>query len=264
MDKTFSQSDAISLKKNGFKKLNSLIESYINESNPDKKEDHIKKAALISKWLSQYANYIDFEERFNPTRNISYKRGDVVFVNFGFNLESEFGGEHYAVVLDQKNRHNASMITVIPLSSFKPNKPIHPHDVFLGNELYDKLRIKATNKLEHAAKELLEITNTQKIISGFENELNDESIANLNKLVDDLQTRSLLLRSEVANTEKLVKELSVMKAGSIAKIEQIRSISKIRIYQPKRKSDPLYGIRLSNVSMDKINDKLKELYIFSE
>lgn len=266
MGKKYTKEEAITLKKKGFKKLNSLLESFISKPAPVTKEDidYIKKAALISKWINQYANYLNFEEKFDPTRNISYKRGDVVFVNFGFNIGSEFGGEHYAVILDKESYHNSSTVTVIPLSSMKPGKSVHQNDVFLGNELYDKLQIKAMGKLEHAAEELLELQSMQKLTTDFEDKMDSESIKKFSKLVDCMKSRHDVLKTEVANTKKMAHELSIMKKGSIAKIEQIRSVSKIRIYQPKRKSDPLYGIRLSNTSMDKINEKIKELYIFSE
>lgn len=67
-----------------------------------------------------YVKYISFEDKFKPTRNISYKRGNIIKVNFGFNIGSEQGGLHYAVVLDKKNDHHSPVITVIPLTSVKP------------------------------------------------------------------------------------------------------------------------------------------------
>ena len=53
-----------------------------------------------------------------------------------------------------------------------------------------------------------------------------------------------------------------MKNGSVAKIEQITTVSKQRIYIPKNKKDLLYGISFSKEAMEKINGKIKELYIF--
>ena len=55
-----------------------------------------------------------------------------------------------------------------------------------------------------------------------------------------------------------------MKTGSIAKIEQITAISKMRIYTPKKAADFLSGIRLSANTMSRINKKIKEFYIFDE
>ena len=57
-------------------------------------------------------------------------------------------------------------------------------------------------------------------------------------------------------------EIKQMKKGSIALVEQIATISKMRIHNPRNTNDTLYGVRLSDSSLDKINDKLKELFIF--
>ena len=59
-------------------------------------------------------------------------------------------------------------------------------------------------------------------------------------------------------------EIENMKTGSIAKIEQITAISKMRIYTPKKAADFLSGIRLSANTMSRINKKIKEFYIFDE
>lgn len=51
-----------------------------------------------------------------------------------------------------------------------------------------------------------------------------------------------------------------MKKGSIAIVNQITTVSKMRIYDPKTSSGVLAGITLSQEQMNKINDKIKELY----
>ena len=48
-------------------------------------------------------------------------------------------------------------------------------------------------------------------------------------------------------------EISKMKRGSIALVNQITTISKIRIYDPKKNKDMLSGITLSEESLDKID-----------
>ena len=70
---------------------------------------------------------------------------------------------------------------------------------------------------------------------------------------DKLNTQSDLSK---VNVEKLSK----MKTEGIALVGQITTISKIRIYDPCSSKDLLYSIKLSNKSMDKIDNKLKDLY----
>ena len=52
-----------------------------------------------------------------------------------------------------------------------------------------------------------------------------------------------------------------MKKGSIALISQITTISKQRIYDPKTSTDILANLRVSNTTLDLIDEKIKELFI---
>lgn len=265
MGKKYTKEEAILLKKKSFKKLNQLLESLINKTAPsaDSDVDYIKKAALISKWIEQYCNYISFEEKFIPTKNISYHRGDIVFVNFGFGVGSEFGGSHYAVVLDKHSKHSASNVTVVPLSSFKEGKEIYERDVSLGNELYEKMHLKLKTNLTHLISELSSITLMLNMLENSSEETPSD-IAKIKQLQSSLSAKKDSLGAEIESIKSVKAELINLKEGSIAKIEQIRTISKMRIYNPKGTSDPLYGIRFSEESMQKINEKIKELYIFDE
>ncbi len=51
-----------------------------------------------------------------------------------------------------------------------------------------------------------------------------------------------------------------MKRGSIALVNQITTISKIRIYDPKTTKDILSGITLSNDGLDKIDKEIIRKY----
>lgn len=82
-------------------------------------KDNYKKVALLVYWLNDYINYIKNEKSFEPNRNIKYKRGQIVFVNFGFRIGNELGGRHYAIVLDQNNAPYERTLTVVPLRSNK-------------------------------------------------------------------------------------------------------------------------------------------------
>lgn len=50
------------------------------------------KAALLYYWLRNYLRYIKQEETFNPKYFPQFKPGDIVKVDFGFGIGSEFGG----------------------------------------------------------------------------------------------------------------------------------------------------------------------------
>ena len=250
MSPKYTKEETIEFKKQCFKKLNGLLESYMAKPVPttENDTDYMKKAALISKWIYQYANYVSFENKFSPHKLINYKRGDIVFVNFGFNVGAEFGGEHYAVVIDNNNDRNSSTITVVPLSSFKPEKEVHPNDLYLGNELFEKLQLKLKTLVpqlkEQATKNGLLLNLIKAKLATAETDEED-----LELLVEELEKKNKQLFNEIEKTDRIKRELLTLKQGSVAKIQQITTISKMRIYNPKNSSSPLYGIRFSEETM---------------
>ena len=98
-------------------------------------------------------------------RNIAYKRGNVVKINFGFNLGAEYGGLHYGIVLDKNNDHNSPVITVIPLTSTKKGRSMHRNNVDIGNEIYRLLKLKYNAISKQLKEEREEIERTKTDIS---------------------------------------------------------------------------------------------------
>lgn len=247
--------------------LDSLIQS--TDTNDPKRAD------LISYWLKDFQQYLFQEKNFDAAKLKSYKRGDVIKVNLGFNVGSEQGGLHYAIVLDKDNKHNAKTVTVIPLTSQKSEKPIYERDIPLGTELYSRLKSKydsVKNELNNQLKKCLEdLSATENIRNTFahfsnvdkkETDSFEKTMVDLDKHIESIRLALSELEEKERNLRKINQELLKMKNGSIAKIEQITTISKQRIYDPKKSADVLSGICFSNTTMDKINEKIKELYIF--
>lgn len=266
--KVLTTQQIIGNKSKAITKLNNYLDTCISDSNPDIQ----KKAHLLSSWLQQYVEFVSYEDKFDPTNLISYKRGNVVKVNFGFNVDKELGGPHYAIVIDKNNKHSAHTLTVIPLVSVKPGKKIYERDVYLGNELFSTLNAKLasrTQELNTQAETLTKLVNaTTAIVNNSfseESQLSDtEKLTQLNTVLSELKSERERLQKEIDSVQKLEEEISFMKEGSVARIEQITTVSKMRIWIPKNSSDVLYGISYSENSMKKINDKLKELYFFEE
>ena len=76
-----------------------------------------KKTINYLEWSSLKTDIIDNEDKFLLTEAQSQliKRGNVIWVNFGFNIGSEFGGHHPAVII----RKMGMGVYVIPLDSGK-------------------------------------------------------------------------------------------------------------------------------------------------
>lgn len=254
---------AIQHKKQAIRKMGNVFEAFIN--NPDDK--YLKKADLLAYWLETFSSYLLDEQKFDYSKIPSYKRGDVISVNLGFNVGSEQGGLHYAIVLNNDNQQSSPVITIVPLSSGK-EEDTFPRDIFLGNELYDKLKSKY-NKLDAKIKsELQEAIRIQKVIQDSLKNLKDNPTRNAETNLANLLT-SIEQKINTLNTAKKTlniynKELQKLKKGSIALMEQITTVSKMRIYKPKNSNDLLYGIKYSDGAMDKINERMKELFIYSK
>lgn len=232
-----------------------------------------KKCALITYWLRDYYNYIKSENTFCANRLPVYKKGSIIEVNFGYRVGSEFGGRHYAIVLDKKNSKNSPIVTVIPLSSIKENKTKFRYtEVNLGTAVYDQLYNKFNSILKdiinyaelinllkenidlfEANGNMLELliepmlkkiptlknVSTEQNLSNFLNNLNNE----MNKIV--------------SLTNATINRIERMNRGSYALINQITTISKQRIIDPVTRHSSLNGIILPKEYIDKIDKKIK-------
>lgn len=260
-------------------KLTNLLEFYVN-SNDTKL---IKKADLLSYWIDEYSDYIKKENDFIPAKLKAYSRGDVIKLNFGFNVGAEYGGLHYAVVINNNNHHNSPVVTVIPLTSYKEGQMVHENDVELGNEIYRALKFKydtITRTLDEEMKQTKEymsvlnfldepaatrITELSSNSSTPPDEFNaDKFLTMFNNLVEHIRKKNLAIKNEKNQLDKIGKEIANMKEGSIALVSQIVTVSKMKIYDPKNARGVLHGIRMSPEAMEKIDEKMKNLFIFNK
>ena len=231
----------IKFQKSTLKKYYSFIRS--------KMKSDYKKAAIFVYWLNDYINYIKSESSFKPSLNITYKRGQIIFVNFGFRIGRELGGNHYAIVLDTKNSKNGYLLTVVPLKSKKSTQSKYAsiYHVSLGDCVKNLLVQKALHVIGENAKTLSEITPQ---ICNDGQELNPETI---NKL-GQIKRTNRMAREILEYAEKLKDE-------SIADVGQITTISKQRINHPCKSKDILTNVIIPKELMTHIENKIKKLYI---
>ena len=198
------------------------------------------KAQKIAYWLSDYVSMLREERTFNSRNLKKYTRGDIVKVHLGFRIGSEEGGLHFCIVLDNNNNIASPTLTVVPLTSLKPNVDVTklgPGRLYLGSEVYDLLTQKANDLIN---KTFIEIAQ----ISGIPQPPGE--MKRLHSLVDQ--------------AKKTIAEVSNMKSGSIALLNQIVTVSKIRIYDPLSTKNTLHGIRVSNETLDAIDERINNLY----
>lgn len=221
---------------------------------------HMKKANFLSYWLKDYINYIAEEEKFNSSLLKEYSRGDVIKVNLGFNVGNEEGGLHYCIVLDKKNAKSYSTLTVIPLTSVKPWSKPRKTSVFLGDDIYKTLQKKNTEIIDTVKGHIDTYTDEIEKLYLLPEETEEERIIKDYK-IQQISDIIISDNEKLDLFEKIRAELNQMKTGTIALVNQITTISKQRIYNPKKDLDILSGIKISDEKMKLIDEKIKKLFI---
>lgn len=212
-----------------------------------------KKAAIFVYWLNDYISFLNEEERFNPSYNITYKRGQIVFVNFGYRIGRELGGNHYAVVLDVKNSRKSHTVTVVPLNSLKETETTYSkiYHVPLGDCVKTLLYEKSSDIRTFVKEELLKLAG----------EVSQYSSSELPKKKSDIYEKITSLSKQQKAAEQILCYTKKLKSESVANVGQILTISKQRIIHPCKSNDILTGIILSDELMSLIDDKIKKIYI---
>lgn len=229
------------------------IEKLLSDFRAAKTPKVVKRAMLLAYWLKQYVNYIRKEDSFSPESVFKLKRGTVVQVEFGYRVGRELGGRHYAVVLDCSNRIHGNTVTVIPLGSVKEGTKENKYDIILNGGIYRPIRKKLVALIDDAEKLLVEADEMGQKIRSEDAERNEAAKAVQRQKIE--MARAAIERAKVWDSE-----IDRMKHGTLARLSQITTISKMRISQPLKKSHPLYGVRLEPEDMDKIDEGLKQLY----
>lgn len=259
MSKEKDVSKLMAHKQQTIAQIDNYIDSLINTSYEDESIQTAskKKADLLCYWLKDYVRFLKSEKSFAPQKCRRYKRGEIVKVHLGFRIGSEEGGLHYAVVIDTNNFLNSPTLTVVPLTSVKKGKDtdnLPAGNIYLGNELYNSL----TNKLATLIK------STDKELSAYKAELTlfdqcsmpDIDCVFSKEKQDELEGHMNEIENKIKSLNKMKKEIFKMKQGSIALVNQVVTVSKLRIYDPITSHDVLAGIKLSDINLNKIDEAL--------
>jgi hypothetical protein len=184
-------------------------------------------------WINDWSyKYIPNEKRFDYESLIYYKRGNIVKAELGFKIGSEDGGLHYCLVVENNNAKTNKTIMVIPLTSLDESKGEEDIDkaneVYIGKAIF-KNEIEAT---QQALEALL-----------IEREKESADICKIDKKI-----------------KRAKKELDNYKKATVAKVNQMCALSKMRIVHPKSKGDALYGFKVDPTKLDEIDKKIMVLY----
>lgn len=150
-DKVINEKDESYIYK---KVIKDTLPKYVITQYTYNKSNKMIKNVINSNYIQNNGKYI-----FNNTnisvndlkmlmKYILFKRGNVVWIDFGFNIGNEFGGMHPAVIL--KNFDND--LFVVPISSKKPSEYVKIEEELANNELskeeYDNKKEEITEIVE--------------------------------------------------------------------------------------------------------------------
>lgn len=257
------------------------LEDYLN-SLVKHGEPKDKRADKIDQWIESWTKYLKREQQFNPRSLPLFKRGSVIVVDLGFNVGSEYGGIHYAIVLNKRDSRRNHLLHILPLTSIKEKTDLEKlkyYQLSLSDEIHRLLIQKAikglqtieekrnscineihllNNKLaeiESLAKEQQKDPDTNpKLESYLETEISNVKVKQeeLEKIVNQITSQSIYI-------EKLVEKISKLKKGSIALLNQVTTISKLRILDPINQRSFFNDIVLSTETLDIIDAALKNI-----
>ena len=140
-------------KENSLKRLEMSFDKHIEL-------EEYKKSHLLAYWINDFSDYHDIERNFDYSKLKTFKRGDIVKVNLGFNIGSELGGLHYCIVLNKHDNPYSKVLNVIPLTSKKDGKKYDSKScIDLGDEVYILLNDKFEKDLRECETEMQTIKN---------------------------------------------------------------------------------------------------------
>lgn len=183
------------------------------------------KFKFLPEWVLSESNYF-YNEVTKPKSNHKvYKRGALVFVDFGINVGNELSGNHFAIVLNKKDSPNNGVLTVVPVSS-KSNR----FSVELDGFISDKSLVLLDKIAESIAKELQDLTSEEQLFK---------------------------LKSKTSELNAVISLYSRFNKISYAKCLDIRTISKHRIKEINQ-FDPVGKIKVSNETLSKIDKVIRD------
>ncbi len=217
MDENNIKNKSIIHKDNSLHRLDLSFLKHINS-------EEYKISDLLSYWIKDFANYHDEEKTFDCSQIKTFKRGNIIKANLGFNIGNELGGLHYCIVLNKNDNPKNGTLNVIPLTSKNKN---YKGCINLGDEIYELLN-----------------TNLQ-LEKNF-----------LYNLVKENKSQSITeqMQKELEYIHKLSVEIKKMKQNSVALVNQITTISKQRLFD----IDILHKVKLSSNTLNKLDKTILE------
>jgi pemK-like protein len=225
--------------------------------------EHFKK---LDNWLNTYLDFISLENKNCEKKLPNIRRGQILYVNFGYNILSEFRYKHYCVALNNSPKNNPK-VTVVPITSKH-----HPHQLSISYELADNLETIIRDKersnfwkpfrMIYPELQTRGFTAISPSIGSY-----DTILPNCTNFIkhamtylsdEDIELRNTLNQILISlnKFDAFYKSSPKLLQSSFLKVEDITTISKARIISPQYKSHPLYQLMLSASTLDRLDQEI--------
>lgn len=216
------------------------------------------KFRFLPEWVLSEANYFEKEITSPKRNNKVYKRGALVFIDFGINVGNELSGNHFGIVLNKHDSPKNGVLTVVPVSS-KSNKFSVKIDGLIAQKSAKFLRtelisLAASLKVLQLHEVKDSLTEEEKIERTTTYSLSGNSYVEHYRYMD-----TVTFEKHVQQAQKELQELSAVQENylkfdkvSYAKCLDIRTISKDRIRKINQ-FDPVGKISVSNETLNSID-----------
>lgn len=190
----------------------------------------------------------------NHTKHFKrYKKGSIIFVDFGTGIGNEFSHPHFFVVMDNKDNPKKGTLTVIPFTS-KEKKDFINLDKNMIYKFFDQTvkDIQERNRLLTAILDFQANPITKKPGVYYPKDMD------IQLLIDDLAKRhnktgnlrineaKLLIKKDEDYSKEIAEFYLKYNKNTYANVQAITTISKFRIFKPINPLDPIGKITLSD------------------
>ncbi|MEB8171693.1 type II toxin-antitoxin system PemK/MazF family toxin [Macrococcus caseolyticus] len=230
-------------------------------------------------WHRSYSNWLK-KENDNLIKNTynSYKRGTIIYIDFGVNVGSEISGGHFAIVITKNDNRKSSMLNVVPLTS-KNKKFYLPIDktVFenasnvLKQHLEDYIKNiqRKNDTLDELTKEYDILYKETKKEIDFYRESDNVTIENYQEIDDKISK----LQATIDTQKEIIKEIDKEKnmiehvyrkysnydKQTFACYKSIQTVSKLKV-RKINKFDPSGKMKVDNNTLDQLDKKILTEY----
>lgn len=226
------------------------------------------KFRFLPNWLEKESNLF-LSETQNTSKSYNVlKRGSLIFVDFGINIGSELSNRHWAIVLNKNDSPKSRNLTVLPISSKEKKFSVMIDEVIQQKSkrfllpILDKIGFDYFSIIHYALTEItpFDLGSAEEIYQEFLIQYGDAYNSESAKEIYDNGAGMEKVENTNRKLKDLVNHYQRFNKISYAKCDQIKTISKDRIIYINE-LDPCGKIKVSDETLDRIDEKLKELYL---